>query len=91
MQLLDEDNLAKFIKSVVIGMKPELKSNLDQKDIKKMIELSSREWLNVGLPRSKHHDVQSMAQKVQDSFLHNRRNYEVEQIRFRCLLETQGR
>ena len=48
MQLLDEDNLTKFIKSVVIGMKPELKSNLDQKDIKKMIELSSREWLNVG-------------------------------------------
>lgn len=35
MQLLDEDNLTKFIKSVVIGMKPELKSNLDQKDIKK--------------------------------------------------------
>lgn len=48
MQLLDEENLTKFVRSVVITMKPELKSNLDQKDVKKMIELSSREWLNVG-------------------------------------------
>lgn len=48
MELLDEDKLAQFVRSIVIDMKPELKSNLDQKDVKKMIELSSREWLNVG-------------------------------------------
>lgn len=48
MELLDEDKLAQFVRSIVINMKPELKSNLDQKDVKKMIELSSREWLNVG-------------------------------------------
>ena len=48
MELLDEDRLAQFVRSIVIDMKPELKSNLDQKDVKKMIELSSREWLNVG-------------------------------------------
>lgn len=48
MELLDEDKLAQFVRSIVIDMKPELKSNLDQKDVKKMIELSSRKWLNVG-------------------------------------------
>lgn len=48
MQLLDEENLTKFVRSIVISMKPELKSNLDKKDVKKIIELSSREWLNVG-------------------------------------------
>ena len=48
MELLDENKLAQFVRSIVIDMKPELKSNLDQKDVKKMIELSSREWLNVG-------------------------------------------
>lgn len=48
MELLDEDKLAQFVRSIVIDMKPELKSNLDQKDVKKMMELSSREWLNVG-------------------------------------------
>ena len=48
MELLDEDKLAQFVRSIVIDMKPELKSNLDQKDVKKMIELSSREWLNIG-------------------------------------------
>lgn len=48
MELLDEGKLAQFVRSIVIDMKPELKSNLDQKDVKKMIELSSREWLNVG-------------------------------------------
>ena len=47
-----DDNLPNFSHSFLgdHGWKdlPELKSNLDQKDIKKMIELSSREWLNVG-------------------------------------------
>ncbi|ADQ59078.1 hypothetical protein LA2_05595 [Lactobacillus amylovorus GRL 1112] len=48
MELLDEDKLAKFVRSIVIEMKPELKSNLNSADVKKMIEASSREWLNVG-------------------------------------------
>ena len=48
MQLVDEDNLTKFVKSIVISMKPELKSNIDKKDLKMLVTLSSREWLNVG-------------------------------------------
>lgn len=48
MELLDEDKLAQFIRSIVISMKPELKSNIDKKDLKLLITLSSREWLNVG-------------------------------------------
>lgn len=48
MELLDEDKLAKFVRSIVVEMKPELKSNLNSADVKKMIEASSREWLNVG-------------------------------------------
>lgn len=48
MELLDEDKLVQFVRSIVIEMKPELKSNLNSADVKKMIEASSREWLNVG-------------------------------------------
>lgn len=43
MELLDEDKLAKFVRSIVVEMKPELKSNLNSADVKKMIEASSRE------------------------------------------------
>lgn len=46
MQLLDEDKLAQFVRSIVIEMKPELKSDINKDDVKRMIESSSREWLN---------------------------------------------
>lgn len=46
MELLDEDKLAQFIRSIVIEMKPELKSDINKADVKRMIESSSREWLN---------------------------------------------
>ena len=48
MQLLDEENLTKFGRSIVISMKTQLKSNIDKKDLKLLITLNSREWLNVG-------------------------------------------
>lgn len=44
MELLDEDKLAQFIRSIVIEMKPELKSDINKADVKRMIESSSREW-----------------------------------------------
>lgn len=48
MELFNTDNLIKFIKAVVTDMIPEIvKSKFNQKDIKKMVELSSKEWLNV--------------------------------------------
>ena len=37
MELLDEDKLAQFVRSIVISMKPELKSNIDKKDLKLLI------------------------------------------------------
>ena len=40
MQLLDEDNLTKFVRSIVISMKPELKSNIDKKDLYRVNEIS---------------------------------------------------
>lgn len=46
MELLDEDKLAQFVRSIVIEMKPELKSDINKADVKRMIESSSREWLN---------------------------------------------
>lgn len=48
MELFNEENLIKFIKSVVSGMIPEIvKSKFNQKDVNRMVELSSKEWLNV--------------------------------------------
>lgn len=46
MELLDDDKLAHFVRSIVIEMKPELKSDINKADVKRMIESSSREWLN---------------------------------------------
>lgn len=46
MELLDDDKLAHFVRSIVIEMKPELKSDINKTDVKRMIESSSREWLN---------------------------------------------
>lgn len=46
MELLDDDKLAHFVRLIVIEMKPELKSDINKTDVKKMIESSSREWLN---------------------------------------------
>ena len=46
MELLDDDKLAHFVRSIVIEMKPELKPDINKTDVKKMIESSSREWLN---------------------------------------------
>lgn len=48
MELFNEDNLVKFIESVVNKMIPQIvKSKFNKQDITKMVKLSSREWLNV--------------------------------------------
>lgn len=48
MELFNEDNLIKFIKSVVTSMIPDIvKFKFNQKDVNRMVELPSKEWLNV--------------------------------------------
>ncbi|MDK6376733.1 helix-turn-helix domain-containing protein [Lactobacillus crispatus] len=47
MQLVDEEQLTKFVTKIVLNLKPELKSNLDRKDVKQIVRVASREWLNV--------------------------------------------
>lgn len=48
MELFNEDNLIKFIKLVVTSMIPDIaKFKFNQKDVNRMVELSSKEWLNV--------------------------------------------
>lgn len=46
LKLINEDDLTRFVKQIVIDMKPELKSNLDKKDVQRIIEISSKNWLN---------------------------------------------
>lgn len=43
---VNQDSMTKFIESIVLKMKPQLKSDFDRKDINQIINASSREWLN---------------------------------------------
>lgn len=47
MQLVDENQLTKFVTKIVLNLKPQLKSNLDKNDVKQIVRVASREWLNV--------------------------------------------
>ena len=92
MELLDEDKLAQFVRSIVIEMKPELKSDINKADVKRMIESSSREWLNA--KQSANYlgvSVVTFREWRRKYKIPSRKRHEMEKIRFRCLLETQRR